>query len=162
MKLHILAICALAGLFTQGTFAMQQAAPRAEFVTKGLIIENQYPDQIEVLYIRENKPDTPINFKLQPAEKSLTIEDVNTLRDLRFAAYGRIKGYLNFSTSPNYRIKFNSQVWEKTPYPAVLHITVAGEQVTESQPQNVAPSPAESNAAAGEAAQKGWGALPGI
>ena len=160
MKLHILAICALTGLFMQGAFAMQQQAPRGEFVAKGLIIENQYPDQIAVSYIREeaDAPEQVITFKLQHGETSLNIEDVNTLKDLRFEAYGRIKGYLNFANSENYRIKFNNLVWEKTPYPAVLHITVAGEQVVE--PQTTIPIPAaEQNAAAGEAAQKGWGAL---
>ena len=142
----------LASLSCEGIKAMEKpSAGPTLYKTKDLVIENDYLDQLGVAYIRNDRPGVPIKFRMQPGERSL-IPDVNSLKDLRFNAYGRYKGLLNFTDSPNYRTKYNFPVWEETPWPAILYVNVKGAPVPEAKTAStpISSEPAE---------WKGWGAL---
>lgn len=137
--------------------AMEQPGPAPVFKQKDLIIKNEYIDQIEVIYIRRDKPNTEIKFKLEHGQQSYAIDDVNSIKSLKFVAYGTYKAYLNFADPMDYRKKFNSLVWELTPRPAILYLTVTGAKATEKNKEAVlseqpveTPQPTE---------WQGWGSL---
>ena len=71
-----------------------------------LLIQNNYVDKILVRYVCSDSSNQ-LEMIVIPGECKPLKGEVHSIIDVRFEAHGDYKKYLNFATSPNYRISIN-------------------------------------------------------
>lgn len=79
-------------------------------IPPNLIIDNNFPDTIEVRYTRDQRtsemPENMITWRNEivlPTQRA-TLLNIIKIQDLKLGTYGRVKGYFTFDKTRNYRL----------------------------------------------------------